>query len=217
MHSIYAQRFPLFDVYVAEPTARNLKAHVRDSANLYVVDAPDRASFVTRVLESTAAEYVLFAEAGVVYRVTAFRRMWKRLSSGNCDAVSCPVAHLGEGEQPQVIAAHRVAFHNPLPVRGSVDESRAAFDRMLANKLIRRSYLQLSGFSPSETPRLDAEQLYRTAYVLHAPRERLMYTTLSEEAFAASFLGIEGGRLSWGVRRLLARADAAELLLGEGR
>jgi len=217
MHSIYAQRFPLFEVVVAESTARDLKPEVREFANLRVIDAPNRAALIATALESTSAEYVLFAEPGVVYRITAFRRMWKRLSRGNCDAVSCPVAHVDEGEDPRVIAAHRVAFYDPVPVRGGVDESRTKLDRMLANKLIRRSYLQLSGFSASSTPGHDAEELYRNAYVLLAPRERLMYTAASEDEFTAAFLGIDRGKLPWGFRRRLARADAAELERGGAR
>ncbi len=191
LHSIYAQRFPLFDVYVTRATAQALPEHLGNFANLRVVDAEDRASFVQRALESTRAEYVLIAEADVVYRITALRRMWKRLSTSNCDALACPVAHAREGEQPRVIAAHEIAFQQPTPVRGTLDPSHAALDLMLSNKLIRTSYLRLSGFAPTASQREDAEALYRDAYVLQAPGERLMYTLSSEERFTRGVLGLD--------------------------
>ena len=210
MHSLYAQRFPLFEVFVARSTAERLPEHLRGFANLRVVDASDRASLITLALESTSAEYTLLAEAGVVYRITALRRMWKRLSGGNADVVSCPVAHLSSGEEPRVVAAHRVAFHAPAPVKGSMEPSRAALDRMTANKLIRTSFLRQSGFVPSATASLDADELYRRAYVLHAPRERLMYTTLSEKQFMGSYLEVgSGATFDPGFRWRLFSADAA--------
>lgn len=190
LHSIYAQRFPLFDVYVTRATAQLLPQHLRHFANMRVVDAEDRASLVARALESTCAEYVLIAEAHVVYRITAFRRIWKRLSASNCDALTCPVAHVGEDEQPRVISAHAIAFQQPTPARGTLDPSRTALDLMLSNKLIRTSYLRLSGFTPAAAQREDAEALYRDAYVLQAPGERLMYTSFSEERFTLEILGL---------------------------
>ena len=209
MHSVYAQRFPLFDVYVSEASARLLAEHSESFENLRVIDAEDRVSFMTIALASTRAECVLIPEAGVEYRITAFRRMWKRLSASNCDVVACPVAHLAEGELPQVIAAHRVAFHQPLSVRGSLDPSRTELDLMMSNKLVRTSYLRISGFTPSEDARDDAETLYRSAYVLQAPRERLMYTTSSEAEFTTRVLGLEAEHLRSSARyRLrLLRAD----------
>lgn len=191
LHSIYAQRFPLFDVYVTAATARLLPMHFREFANMHVIDVEDRARFVTLALESTGAEYLLLAEADVVYRITALRRMWKRLSSSNCDALSCPVALIGEGEEPRLLAAHEIAFRQPTPVRGTLDPSHTQLDLMMSNKLIRASYLRLSGFSASSTQRADAEALYRDAYLLQAPGERLMYAAYSEERFTREVLGID--------------------------
>ena len=209
VHSVYAQRFPLFDVYVSKTTARLLTEHSECFENMHVIDAEDRSSFMATALESTSAECVLMPEAGVEYRITAFRRMWKRLSASNCDVVACPVAHLAEGELPQVIAAHRVAFHQPLSVRGWLDPSRTELDLMMSNKLILTSYLRLSGFAPSEDARGDAETLYRCAYVLQATRERLMYTTSPE--FTMRGLGLYGGHLrsSASNRLRLFRVDFA--------
>lgn len=211
MHSIYAQRFPLFDAYVSRAVALALPEYGKSFPNLHVIDEQDRSAFLALALESTRAQHVLIAEAGVVYRITALRRMWKRLSGSNCDVVSCPVAHVSEGEQPKVIAAHRIAFYQPLPVRGTLERSQVRLDLMLSNKLIRTSYLRLSGFTPSDTARDDAEALYRDAYVLQAPRERLMYATCSEEEFSSRVLGLGEGPsgLSAQDRRQLLRADSA--------
>jgi len=211
VHSIYAQRFPLFDVFVNSGSARMLPEHSERVPNLHVIDAEDRAAFMARALESTSADCILMPEAGVVYRITALRRMWKRLSASNCDIVACPIAHLSESGEPQIIAVHQVAFHQPFSVRGSLDPSRTELDLMMSNKLVRTSYLRLSGFTPSEDARGDAETLYRSAYVLQAPRERLMYTTSPEAEFTARVLGLEGGHLrsSASLRLRLLRADVA--------
>ena len=211
LHSIYAQRFPLFDVYVTSATAGQLPEDYLRFPNLRVIDAVDRGSFVARALESTSAAFVLMPQAGLVYRITALRRMWKRLSGSNCDVVSCPVAHVSEREQPQVIAAHRAAFHQPYPVRGTLDALRTQLDLMMSNKLVRTSYLRLSRFVPSAAARSDAEALYRNAYVLQAPRERLLYATAPEAQFTREALGLEGGQSGFGTsyRLRLARADLA--------
>ena len=211
MRSVYAQRFPLFDVYVTRASAEALPEHYRRFPNLHEIDAENRATFLALALESTSAEYVLMPEAGLVYRITALRRMWKRLSGSNCDVVSCPVSHLGAGEQPRVIAAHRVASHQATSARGTLDPSRTELDLMMSNKLVRTSYLRLSGFTPSATARSDAEALYRNAYVLQAPRERLMYTSSPEARFTEQVLGHEGARpdLSVAYRIRLLRADIA--------
>jgi len=191
LHSIYAQRFPFFDVHVVRATAQALPEHLQNFANMRVLDAEDRASFVKRALESTRAEYVLIAEADVVYRITAIRRMWKRLSASNCDTLACPVAHVSEGEQPRVLAAHEVAFQQQTPARGTLDLPRTQLDLMLSNKLIRTSYLRLSGFEPAASQREDARSLYRDAYILQAPGERLMYTPYTEERFTRQVLGLD--------------------------
>jgi len=211
LHSIYAQRFPLFDVYVTSATARRLPENYARFPNLRVIDAVDRASFVTAALESTSAEFVLMPEAGLVYRITALRRMWKRLSGSNCDVMSCPVAYVGHRERPRVIAAHRAAFHQPSPVRGTLDGWRTGLDLMMSNKLVRTSYLRLSGFVPSVAARSDAEAVYRNAYVLQAPHERLLYATAPEVQFTREVLGLERGREGFGMgyRLRLAQADLA--------
>ncbi|HET6352390.1 MAG TPA: glycosyltransferase [Coriobacteriia bacterium] len=203
LHSLYIQGFPRFQVYVPEGALLRVAAHYTAYENLVALPEDDEASFYNAALKRGRTEFFLFARAGFLYRSTALLRMFSALKNGNSDLATFPVARVSDVELPALYPTQRVAFEAHPESRDYRSDRNHRFDCLLANKLVRRSYLDTLKFAFTGDTTADAERMLSEACFLKS-EHRVIYTPLDAASFVNRFAG---GRVRDRAHRLKVLAD----------
>jgi len=214
IRSLYAQKFPRFELLICAEASELLPPEHRNRENIVCVDARDAAELYNAALMRPGCEHMVFTCPDFLYQPDGIRTLFAAAENKYHDVVTSVVYSTSTRSAHRLARTQAVAF--AADDSGRRDAARIRrWDRVLGNKMVRRSFLATARFSFTSDTSADVLRLYRAAN-LASVDAAVTCTDLTDRRFEHALGGLsreERRELrrageTWLARALASRADS---------
>ena len=162
VRSLYAQKFPRFELIVSSAAAEAVPAEHQNRPNIVLLDAEDEGSLYNAAIAASRCDHLVFTGPEFAYQSDGIRALFAAADNKSYDIVTSRVFSTATDSPDRLTRTQSLAFATD--DHGFRDEDRIRQrDRVLGNKLVKRSFLEVVDFTFTGDLDADAQRLYRAA------------------------------------------------------